>query len=182
VGLGARDMVSAGRISIISFNINQVIPSSNLNHSGARSEFAQSSHALNAAEQRAASAMTSPDMPGEEQVARRVLVVDDNVDAADSTGELLRILGYEVEVAHGGHAALELLAAARFDAALIDIGMPLMDGYELAARVRNLAGGDAIRLIALTGWGNDEDKSRTGAAGFNDHWVKPIDIEKLKQV
>ena len=109
--------------------------------------------------------------------ARKILVVDDNVDAADSLEALLSIEGFTVAVAYDGEAAL---AAVRNDPpviVLMDIGMPRMDGYEAARRIREETAG--IRLIALTGWGQDLDRRKAEAAGFNAHFVKPVDLEQL---
>jgi PAS domain S-box-containing protein len=106
---------------------------------------------------------------------RRVLVADDNRDAAASLAMLLEIAGHEVQIAHDGAQAFELAASFRPDLALLDIGMPKLNGYELAERIRQQPWGAAMRLIAVTGWGQDEDKRRGAAAGFDDHLTKPID-------
>jgi CheY-like chemotaxis protein len=111
----------------------------------------------------------------------RVLVVDDNRDAADSLGMLLSRLDAEVQVVHDGPAALALLASYQPSVVLLDIGMPEMDGYEVAWRIREKFpkyGG--ITLVALTGWGRDEDRQRTSAAGFDHHLTKPVDIQALQ--
>jgi CheY-like chemotaxis protein len=115
-------------------------------------------------------------------VRLRVLVVDDNRDAADSLGVLLDVLGYEVRVAHDGNAALE--AVGRFDPVLVllDLGMPEMDGYEVARRLRAGPGGHALVIVALTGWGQEEDRQRSRAAGFDHHLVKPTDIDALQHL
>jgi signal transduction histidine kinase len=110
---------------------------------------------------------------------RRVLVVDDNRDAADSLAHLLRLLGDEVEVAFDGATALETLPAFRPDAVLLDIGMPGMDGYATARAIRHMPDGAQILLIAMTGWGQEEDKLRATEAGFDVHLVKPVAIEAL---
>lgn len=113
---------------------------------------------------------------------RRVLVVDDNVDAADSLAMVLRLLGQEVHVAYDGPSALERAQAAPPDIAFLDLGMPKMDGYDLARAFRanpDLAG--AV-LVALTGWGQPEDRQRTRTAGFNHHFVKPVEAEALHQL
>lgn len=115
----------------------------------------------------------------------RVLVVDDNVDAASTAAELLRLLGHEVEVAHDGREALEKAAQLRPDTVLLDIGLPDIDGYEVARRLRQAieAGAlPAMRLIALTGWGQDKDKRLSAEAGFDLHWVKPVGIDQLRQI
>jgi len=113
---------------------------------------------------------------------RRVLVVDDNVDAAESLGALLRCLGADVVTVHDGPAALEALRTEKASAAVLDIGMPGMDGYEVARRVRSGPRGNDIKLIALTGWGNDEDRRRSREAGIDHHLVKPVDLHVLEDV
>jgi len=105
----------------------------------------------------------------------RVLVVDDNVDAAESLAMLLELQGHRVHAVHSGEAALEALATEPYQAVLLDIGMPRMDGYEVARRVRQRLGAGAPVLIALTGWGTDTDRTRATAAGFDHHLTKPAD-------
>ena len=106
---------------------------------------------------------------------RRVLVVDDNVDAAELLAEGLRAEGHEVKVANDGPHALDLAAGMKPEIAFLDLGLPAMDGYEVAARLREL---DArVVLVALTGYGQPSDKARTAAAGFAHHLVKPVDLE-----
>jgi signal transduction histidine kinase len=113
---------------------------------------------------------------------RRVLVVDDNLDAAASLGMLLKFLGTEVQVANDGPAALAAIESYRPDVVLLDIGMPGMDGFEVARRIRENRNNDNLVLIALTGWGQAEDRNRTQAAGFDHHLVKPADITALQTV
>jgi PAS domain S-box-containing protein len=113
---------------------------------------------------------------------QRILVVDDNIDAAESLGALLRCLGAEVTTAHDGPSALEALRTQEPAAALLDIGMPGMDGYELARRVRAVPHGANLTLIALTGWGNDEDRRRSREAGIDHHLVKPVDLHVLEEL
>ncbi len=110
---------------------------------------------------------------------RRVLVVDDHVDAAESLAMLLRIQGQEVWVAHDGPGALEATRAFRPDIVFLDIGMPVMDGYEVCRRLRQHECNTQVVLIALTGWGQDEDRRRSQEAGFNGHLVKPVDPATL---
>lgn len=110
---------------------------------------------------------------------RRLLVVDDNEDAAETLAEALRFQGCEVEVAHDAPAALRLAANLEFDAALLDIGLPVMDGYELAGRLRALPNLQHTRLIAVTGYGQESDRRRAIAAGFHHHLVKPVDLDAL---
>ena len=111
---------------------------------------------------------------------RRVLVVDDNRDAAESMGILLKLLGADVHVAYGGAEALEALPAYRPDVVILDIGMPGMDGYEVARRIRQQPEFQKVTLIALTGWGQDEDRRRSHTAGFDYHLIKPADIDALQ--
>jgi signal transduction histidine kinase/CheY-like chemotaxis protein len=113
---------------------------------------------------------------------RRILIVDDNRDAAETLGELLRALGATVSVAHSGSDALEKLRSFGPDSVLLDIGMPDMDGYEVARRIRATAEYGRILLIALTGWGQEQDQRRSRAAGFDQHVVKPPDIDRLREL
>jgi len=112
----------------------------------------------------------------------RVLVVDDNQDAGRSLGHLLRILGAEVQVVHDGQAALDLLNSYRPTIVLLDIGMPIMDGYEVARRIRENPTCRDCQLIALTGWGQEEDRRRSSEAGFDHHLVKPADVGMLRSI
>ena len=112
----------------------------------------------------------------------RVLVADDNVDAASSVAMMLELDGYEVEIAHDGHQAIERAAAARPDAMVVDIGMPGADGYEVARRVRRSAWGRDVLLVATTGWGQPEDKQRAVEAGFDAHFTKPVYPEHLREL
>jgi signal transduction histidine kinase/CheY-like chemotaxis protein len=114
--------------------------------------------------------------------SRRILIVDDSRDGGESLATLLRVLGAEVALAHSGRHALECVDAFRPDVVLLDIGMPGMDGYEVARRIRANPANRHMSLIALTGWGQDEDRRRSVAAGFNHHLVKPADIEQLRQL
>ena len=110
---------------------------------------------------------------------RNVLVVDDNVDAADTLGELLKAWGYDVTVAHDGPAALAALQDTLPDIALLDIGMPAMDGYELAAHLRFQPGCEDLTIVAITGSGGPEDVRRSRAKGFSAHLVKPVSATSL---
>ena len=111
---------------------------------------------------------------------RRVLVVDDNVDAAEGLAEMLEALGYQAKAAHDAFAALEVASTFRPDIYLLDIGLPVMDGYELAARLRSESLiGDDTRIIAVTGYGQDGDRHRAREAGFDAHVVKPVSIDAL---
>jgi signal transduction histidine kinase/CheY-like chemotaxis protein len=113
---------------------------------------------------------------------RRILVVDDNVDAATTLGELLDTLGATVCVVHNGRRALAALETFRPDSVLLDIGMPEMDGLEVARRIRASDASGDILLIALTGWGQEHDHARSRAAGFDHHVVKPPDINRLRDL
>jgi K+-sensing histidine kinase KdpD len=112
--------------------------------------------------------------------ARRLLLVDDNVDAASSQAALLRVLGHEVEVANDGETALAKAQAFRPEIVLLDLGMPGMDGYEVARRLRASDAGTNIKLVAQTGWAQEEDLRRTREAGFDAHLAKPVDIGSLQ--
>jgi CheY-like chemotaxis protein len=115
-------------------------------------------------------------------VSRRVLVVDDNEDSAESLALLLRLGGHLVETAHDGEAALD--AAERFqpDAILLDLGMPRLNGYEVCERIRARSWGKSILMVAQTGWGQAQDRARTLEAGFDVHLTKPIDPEVVKEM
>jgi PAS domain S-box-containing protein len=114
--------------------------------------------------------------------ARRVLVVDDNVDAADSLAMLLRLQGHAVEVAYDGPSALEKAQARPPAVAFLDLGMPKVDGYELARAFRAIPALRDVMLVALTGWGQPEDRQRTREAGFDYHLVKPVDADALHRL
>jgi PAS domain S-box-containing protein len=111
--------------------------------------------------------------------SRKILVADDNQDAANTLAMLLRLAGHEVRTAHGGEAALRLATTFQPEIALLDIGMPDLNGYEVARQLRRSDCGKDLRLIALTGWGQDEDKRRAHDAGFDYHLTKPVDPRRL---
>ncbi len=111
---------------------------------------------------------------------RRILVVDDNVDAAESLSMLLSLEGHEVQVAHDGPTALRLAEVFKPDVVLLDIGLPRMDGYEVACRLREQPAQKGLLLVALTGYGQDEDRRRSHEAGFHVHLVKPVDLDALR--
>jgi PAS domain S-box-containing protein len=115
-------------------------------------------------------------------VARRVLVVDDNDDAAQSLALVLRLAGHHVQVAHDGPEALALAGAHGPEVVLLDIGLPGMDGYEVATRLREMDGLAGALLVAVTGYGQDEDRRRTRAAGIALHLTKPVAIEELRDL
>ena len=130
----------------------------------------------------AASARNGDGMTSETTVTihtRRILLADDNEDALESLATLLECDGHEVHTASDGAKALELAAKCRPDVALLDIGMPKMDGYELARLIRAQPWGKSIVLIALTGWGQDDDRRRSREVGFDSHLVKPLDPDAL---
>lgn len=114
--------------------------------------------------------------------SRRVLIVDDNQDAANTLAELLHMLGSEVAVAHDGITAVPRIAQFAPDVVLLDIGLPDINGYEVARRVRALENVRQPRLIALTGWGQEQDKRLAAQAGFDEHWTKPVDAARLQQL
>ena len=113
---------------------------------------------------------------------RHVLVIDDNRDAADTLGIVLGIAGHRVDVEHQPIAGLERARRERPDCLIIDIGMPEMDGYELARQIRRERWGDGVLLIALTGWGQPADKERAVSAGFDHHFTKPVNPDELERV
>jgi PAS domain S-box-containing protein len=113
---------------------------------------------------------------------QRVLIVDDNVDAANILATLLGLKGHEVRAVHDGRAALAAVEAFAPGIVLLDIGLPEMDGYEVARRMRARPNGSAMLLIAVTGWGQHEDKQRAAAAGFDHHLTKPVDMTSLERL
>ena len=113
-------------------------------------------------------------------VKRRVLVADDNEDSAETLALLLQALGNEVRAVHDGQRAVEEAESFRPDVALLDIGMPGLDGYAAARLIRSQPWGQAVVLIALTGWGLDEDVQKAREAGFDRHLLKPVDIGPLQ--
>jgi CheY-like chemotaxis protein len=108
--------------------------------------------------------------------------VDDNRDAASSLGLLLKLLGAEVRVVNDGPTALEALSSYRPTVVLLDIGMPGMDGYEVARQIRAQPQWRDLTLIALTGWGQEDDRERSRQAGFDHHLIKPADMTALKSL
>jgi signal transduction histidine kinase/CheY-like chemotaxis protein len=113
---------------------------------------------------------------------RRLLVVDDNEDVARSLAMMLRLQGHEVRVAGDGPSALEIARADRPELVLLDLGMPGMDGFEVARRLREEPGLEGVTLVALTGWGQEADRRRTREAGFDAHLVKPVEPEQLQHL
>jgi signal transduction histidine kinase len=128
----------------------------------------------------APAAVTAADAPQPgAQRGRRVIVVDDNRDAADVLADSLRALGHTVRVAHDGPDALEVLESFTPDVALLDLGLPVMDGFELAARIKAEARFAGVGLFAVTGYGQEADRRRTADAGFSAHLVKPVDVQAV---
>jgi signal transduction histidine kinase len=113
---------------------------------------------------------------------RRILIADDLEDSADSLATLLRMVGHEVRIAHDGEEAVLCAEQYRPDIALLDLGMPKMDGYEACRQIRAQAWGRDMTVIALTGWGQEDDRRRTGEAGFDHHLVKPVEPRVLLQI
>jgi CheY-like chemotaxis protein/two-component sensor histidine kinase len=111
----------------------------------------------------------------------RVLIVDDNVDAADSLALFLKIAGYQTRVAYDGRTAVEMAEILKPDVVLLDLGLPYLNGHEVARRLRALPWGRNARLIALTGWGQEDDVRRSRQSGFDEHLTKPVDPEVLIQ-
>jgi PAS domain S-box-containing protein len=127
-----------------------------------------------------------PPVPGTVAVpvkspSRRVLIVDDNQDAANSLAVLLSLQGHQTRAAHSGKATLECLQSFKPEVILLDLGLPDMNGYVLAERLSSMPQSSGMRLIALTGYGQTEDRQRTQAAGFDDHLVKPVDLPTLER-
>src|SRR5262249_48038208 len=123
--------------------------------------------------------------PGERPRAisgKRILVVDDNQDSAESLAKLLRLFGNDVRTAHDGRLALELAGPYCPDVVLLDIGLPGMDGLEVCKRLRRQSREGQPLIVAMTGYGQDEDRRRTQEAGFNAHLVKPLDLDALHEL
>ena len=113
---------------------------------------------------------------------RRVLVVDDNLDSVEMLAWLVRSHAGEVRTAHDGPTAVALAREFTPHVVLLDIGMPGMDGYEICRQIRSMEQGDRMFIVAITGWGQDRDKSRAVAAGFDAHITKPADPRALEQL
>jgi CheY-like chemotaxis protein len=111
----------------------------------------------------------------------KVLVVDDNQDAANSLATLLEVMGYEVRTAYDGPEAIEAADEFQPAVALLDIGLPRLSGYDIARHVREHLGGDVL-LVAITGWGQEDDRRRAREAGFDHHFTKPADFEVLLEL
>jgi CheY-like chemotaxis protein len=124
-------------------------------------------------------ATSGPDAGASSGQALRILLADDNADLTESFSELLRAMGHSVEVVGDGEAALQAAVANVPDVALLDIGMPRRNGYDVARCLRSNAGTSRIRLVAITGWGQASDKRTAKEAGFDLHFVKPVDPDDL---
>lgn len=116
------------------------------------------------------------------RTARRVLIVDDNIDAARTLSMLLENVGCRTSVAHSGHEGVAAVVSERPDVVVLDIGLPDMDGYAVARKIRDISGKNAPLLVALTGFGQDEDKRRAQQAGFDQHFTKPVKPEKIREM
>ncbi|MTV41862.1 response regulator [Duganella radicis] len=114
-----------------------------------------------------------------DQTTKRILVVDDNTEAADISAELLELHGYHTAVAYDGLAGLETTRAFRPDAVLLDLGMPRMDGYQVAAALRAVPDFDHVALIAFTAWGDIVTRQRVIDTGFDEHIIKPANLERI---
>jgi CheY-like chemotaxis protein len=123
---------------------------------------------------------TSP--PAEAAVSKRVLIADDNLDAAESLQLWLQLSGHDVQIAKNGPEALNIAAEFRPEVALLDLGMPGLSGFEVARRIREAPWGGGIVLVALTGWGQDEDRRKSADAGFDHHVTKPIAPDAIESL
>ena len=108
-----------------------------------------------------------------------IVIVDDNRDAADSLAQIVAFEGHQTRLAYDGLAGLAIAAQWPPDVVLLDLGLPTIDGYETARRLRAQQGAKALRIIALTGWGDEQTREKTAQAGFDAHLVKPVDFEAL---
>jgi CheY-like chemotaxis protein len=113
---------------------------------------------------------------------RHILLVEDNVDVADTTATMLRLSGHTVHVVHGGAEAIDAVAGFTPDVVLLDIGLPHMDGYEVARRLRHTPACEGAWLVALTGYGQPADRQRGREAGFDEHLLKPVDPSALDEI
>ena len=134
------------------------------------------------AQKPAQASKAAEDAPTESSPQRRILIVDDNKDSADSLALLLEITGNETYMAHDGEEAVAAIEKHRPEVVLLDIGLPKLDGHEVCRRVREQPWGKDIIVIALTGWGQEDDRRKSEEAGFNGHLVKPVDYDKLLQL
>ncbi|WBS00096.1 response regulator [Pseudoduganella sp. SL102] len=114
--------------------------------------------------------------------SKRILIVDDNVDAADLTAEILRLYGLEVNVAYGGPEGLAAAKATAPSTIFLDIGMPVMDGYQVAMALRSDEAFHRVKIVALTAWNDAAAREKSKAAGFDRHFIKPADFRDLLDV
>ena len=114
------------------------------------------------------------------QMPRRVLIADDNLDAAESLQLWLEMAGHDVHVAHDGHAAVAAAESLQPEVVLLDLGMPGLSGLEAARSIRQTPWGQTMVLIALTGWGQEEDRRQTREAGFDHHLIKPVSPDEIE--
>jgi CheY-like chemotaxis protein len=121
-----------------------------------------------------------PDAPAVK--ALKVLIVDDNKSAAEVLAAALDVLGHAPRVAFDGHAALDVLAAFDADLVILDIGLPGMDGFEVARAIRARPESQAVHMVALSGWGRPEDRRLATEAGFDRHYAKPIGLDELEVI
>lgn len=110
---------------------------------------------------------------------RRVLIADDNADAGDTLGQFMVALGMSAVVVRDGQAAVDAAAALMPDLAILDLGMPKLDGWQTCERIRSLPGGESARVIALSGWGAADAREKSARAGFDAHWTKPAEAAEL---
>ena len=113
---------------------------------------------------------------------RRVLIVDDNRDSVETMATLIRLSGHEIEMAHDGETALKKAKSFKPEIILLDVGLPDMHGYEVAERLRAIPENKSLVIVALTGYGNEEDRRRARDAGFDYHFVKPVDFTALESL
>ena len=130
----------------------------------------------------ATASVEEPAVTDQPQARRRILVVDDNLDSAESMALMLKLSGHDVATAHDGMEGVKLAQEFQPDVALLDLGMPKLDGYEAARSIRQQPWGQDMMLVALTGWGQAEDKRRSREAGFDAHLVKPVDFDALEKL
>jgi CheY-like chemotaxis protein len=120
--------------------------------------------------------------PALQAMPKKILVVDDNVDSAESLAAFLQMHGHSTRVAHTPSEALAIQSEFRPDVMFLDIGLPEMSGYEVARRVRAAPHGTSTCLVAITGWGGERDKENARAAGFNAHLTKPVDLSAVQML
>jgi CheY-like chemotaxis protein len=113
-------------------------------------------------------------------MGKRILIVDDNRDGAESLSMLFSVLGHEPVVAFSGEEGIERFRESAPDFVFLDIGLPDIDGYEVCRRIRNLPNGMSAALVAITGWGSEDDKKRAREAGFDAHLTKPVELSQIE--